>query len=77
MTNGGYKPGFNYQDRTIRPPVPDGTRVRAIQIRLFEINQVRMTTFELPEDLKGEKIALENEYYEIERAKWIKFQEGL
>ncbi len=76
LTNGGYKPGFNWQDRTIRPLVPDGTRYMDIMIRLDEIAELSRHTFKLTYELQKERSELVNELYQIGREKYHKFLEG-
>lgn len=72
----GFKLGFDATNRTIRPPVLDGTRVRDIQIRLHDIHAIKMRDEMLPIELANEKNMLVEEWYLIERAKFEKFEEG-
>ena len=76
-SNNGFKENFNWQDRNLRPLVPDGTRERDIHIRLSEINQERMKTFELPYDLQVERSNLIEEAYQICRQRFENFVKGV
>lgn len=70
-----YKPGFNWTDRTISPPSPDGTRWTDIMIRLDEINQERMRTLDLPVELQRERAELIEELYQIGMKRFERFKE--
>ena len=71
-----FKSGFNWQDRTIKSLVPDGTRERAIHIRLSEIHQVKMRDFELSYELQMERSNLIEEAYQICRNRYECFVKG-